>query len=86
MNLIKKRGRYSPFTESFLREPGEALRKQIEDNHECLLEAFYQAFILSIICALIIVTFPEIPLAFILVFLTILIVYYSIKLTRLFND
>ncbi|RLA49745.1 MAG: hypothetical protein DRR42_15035, partial [Gammaproteobacteria bacterium] len=38
---FKNRGSYSPFTEDFLREPGETLRDRHDELQDKLMETFF---------------------------------------------
>jgi len=85
VELFKKRGKYSPFTEDFLREPGETLRYRLDTIHENIMEGFFVAMSLCLVLTLVLVLVPEVTLSIVLAVLFVLVVYYVLKLSRLFH-
>jgi hypothetical protein len=83
---FKKRGRYSPFTDDFLREPGEALRTQHSEIQDDIMEVLYSIMIFGIMLVYLLKGFPVLVVVIALVIFIALFIYQLRKLSRLFNE
>ncbi len=83
---FKKRGRYSPFTDDFLRGPGETLRNRHRDIQDDTMEVLYSTMIFGIIFVSVIRGFSFGVVAIVLATFVAPFIYQLRKLSRLFNE
>ncbi len=83
---IKSRGHYSPFTDDFLREPGETLRTRHRELHEDMMESFYSMVFVGVITVYIVKGFPVLVNIVVLVIFAVFFIYQIKKLTRIFGE
>ena len=87
--LVRKfqnRGRYSPFTDDFLREPGETLRTRHREIQDDTMEAFYSIMFFGIVFVYVLKGSQFLVVAICLVLFTVPFIYQLKKLYRLFGE
>ena len=83
---IKSRGQYSPFTDDFLREPGETLRNRHRDLHEDMMDSFYSMVFVGVVTVFIVKGFPIVATVVALLIFIGFFIYQIRKLARIFNE
>ena len=83
---IKSRGHYSPFTDDFLREPGETLRTRHRDLHEDMMDSFYSMVFVGVVTVFIVKGFPIVAIVVALLIFIGFFIYQIKKLARIFNE
>ena len=83
---FKNRGSYSPFTDDFLREPGETLRDRHDELQDKLMETFFSMAIIGIPAIYLLKGSPPGVMVVVLVVFSIFFVLQLWKLHRLFGE
>ena len=83
---IQRRGRYSPFTDYFLREPGETLRNKHREIQDELMESIFHMVIVGVIAVYFFRGFPFWAVIAVIVICTAFYIYQLKKVSRLFGE
>jgi hypothetical protein len=82
---FKRRGCYSPFTDDFLREPGETLRTQHSLIQDEIMECFFSLVVVGVVAVYVVKGFPLVAVVTALVVFVIFFIYQLKKLSGLFS-
>ncbi len=86
LRKFQKRRRYSPFTDNFLREPGETLRDKHRETQENFMETFLVTAMFGVIALYIVKGASGATVIVILSIFAAFFIYQTRKLFRLFGD
>ena len=82
----RKRGRYSPFTSDFLREPGETLRGIHQKLVLDLFEKAVQMIIVALVTGVVVRGLPVTAAAIVVIFSLLIFLYFLWKFHEIFNQ